>query len=168
MYPYKNRPSDPNSDLFRPFVEALENFLNSREKLKILKRNSITQAKNSRFRQIHLVYLPKIGRKKKPEVISNESDTNYNMLFRVIEMIYLMESCIKSCIKSQWMINCWSWLNNRRFHLFSLLSTLKTRIEVARVRLSLHFSLYEILADKSFAIPFKGEFSKKYADASIL
>ena len=29
-------------------------------------KNSMTQAKNSRFRQIHLVYLPKVGRIKKP------------------------------------------------------------------------------------------------------
>ena len=47
---------------------------NSREKLKILRRISKTQAKNSRFRQIHLVYLPKIGRIKKPVVVPKLKD----------------------------------------------------------------------------------------------
>ena len=45
-------------------LNPLKNSQNSREKLNILRIISKTQAENSRFGQIHLVYLPKIGRKK--------------------------------------------------------------------------------------------------------
>ena len=41
---------------------------NSREKLKTQEKNSITQGKNSRFRQIHLVELSKTGPISKPAV----------------------------------------------------------------------------------------------------
>ena len=38
---------------------------------KLKGKNSITHAKNSRFRQIHLVYLAKRGRIKKPDATTN-------------------------------------------------------------------------------------------------
>ena len=48
-------------------------------------KNSITQTKNSRFRQIHLVYLPKIGRIKKPGVTS---ESNAVMNFSAIILFF--------------------------------------------------------------------------------
>ena len=45
-----------------------------REKLKTQGKNSKTQGKNSRFRQIHLVELPKTGPISKPGVITKPNE----------------------------------------------------------------------------------------------
>ena len=47
-------------------MEYSEKLRNSREKFKTQAKNSKTQAKNSRLVQVHLVYLPNLGRIKKP------------------------------------------------------------------------------------------------------
>ena len=80
---------------------------NSREKLKILRRNSKTQAKNSRFRQIHLVYLPKIGRKKKPGLHPNGFLANYRHSFAAKHHILQVSKIWSICSTRR---QNWGWI----------------------------------------------------------
>ena len=41
----------------------------SHKKLKMIEKNLKTQAKNSKGRQIHLFYLPTLGRRSKPDLV---------------------------------------------------------------------------------------------------
>ena len=90
-------------------------------------KNPITQAKNSRFQQIHLVYLPKIGRIKKPAI-------NYLNSLAYLDRILLKKRSVKTCFRR----NPWNW-PDRLFHPATYISP--SRIDSENQKLNSCYSL---------------------------